>query len=625
MKKTKLLSFCIALLMLLQLPLTALADAYTYSPFVKSNYTQQSKMQGYKVVHGLDLSYHNGDVDFAKLKKAGVSYVILRVGYRGYGAKGTIGRDKLFDTYYQDARKQGLDIGVYFYSQAISEKEAIAEAEFTLERIKGLPMDMPVYYDYEFAGVSDGRLDSAWRSGKVNKASMTANTKAFCNTVRNAGYMPGIYASASFFYDNIDHTQLEDDNAIWVAHYTSYNSDTKRYRSTTYKGDYEMWQYSAKGTVSGTDSEYVDSNFMYKEVMEEKMGKSPFSVEAVSSKAYTGKAIKPTLKVSIGGEALVAGSDYYITYKNNVEIGKASATVTGINDYEGAKPVTVNFEIVPAKVKNVQTSTHTTDSITFTWDKHEQASKYRVQRLVGTSYKTLKEVTGTTYTLTDLQPCEAATVRVAALAVKGSKTYVGKYSTPLEYAAKPAAVTGLTSTKKYTDSIKLQWTAQEHASYYHLYQFNEQSGKYEYFAKSTKNTYTVKDLPKNSKHKYKVCAAKKLTDGSKIWGSRSKALTAYTSPAKPTIKSAVSKSAKRIVVRWGEVKECSGYEIMWSTTKGFSSNYVSVYAESPGIVSKVLKTAQSNKTYYVRVRSYTLHGSKKVYSYWSNTLSVKVK
>ena len=250
---------------------TPSTDTFVYSPFVQANYRQQNKMAGYTVLHGVDLSYHNGDVDFAMLKNAGVDFVILRVGYRGYGASGNISADNKFAQYYSAAKAQGLDVGVYFYSQALNESEAREEANFTLSKIRGLQLDLPVYCDYEFSGVETGRVDAAWSKGTLTRAVATANVNAFCEVIKNAGFALGVYSGKAFLEDNLNMSNIDSDASVWLAHYTSTNSSTGSHYSTSYAGDYEIWQYSSKGTVSGVSSQYVDCNFLYKELMDEKL------------------------------------------------------------------------------------------------------------------------------------------------------------------------------------------------------------------------------------------------------------------------------------------------------------------------------------------------------------------
>lgn len=625
MKKLKLIALITAFALLFGLPVTAYADSSTYSPYVKATYLQQSKMEPYTVVHGLDLSYHNGDVDFKALKNNGVKYVILRAGYRGYGAKGSIGLDKNFKTYYDAAIKQGLAVGVYFYSQSLTVAEAKEEASKTLGVIKGLNITLPVYFDYEFSGDSDGRLDKAWRNKTVTKSSMTENTKAFCEAIKKAGFIPGIYASASFFCDNIDHTKLEDSYSIWVAHYTSYNSSTKKYRATNYSGLYQMWQYSSKGTVSGTDSTYVDSNFMYKEAMDSFVSGSPFAISDIKDMAYTGKDVKPSFTVTVNGKELVKGDDYFVSYQNNRDIGTASLTVTGVNDYADCNPNTVTFNIVPTKVKNLTFTGRTSSSVSFKWDEHSDATRYRIQIKTSSSFKTLADTKNTEYTINNLDPAETVTLRVGPIKVIDGKDYVGKSCDWVSMTASPAKVTGLKNALNSRDAIKLSWTKQDNVSYYNVYEYSAKSDSFEYIHSTRKNYYKISNLAANSEHKYKVRAVKTLDNGSKLYGTKSSTLTAYTCPQAPAISSAVSKSAKHITVKWSKSGDASGYEVMWSTTKGFTSNYKSVYVSSAKKVSTTLTTARSSTTYYVRVRSYRLHGSKKVYSPWSSKLSVKTK
>ncbi|MBE6817241.1 MAG: hypothetical protein E7520_06035 [Ruminococcaceae bacterium] len=621
MKMKKIIAITALFAMLLSFPLSAYADDSAYSPYMKASYNQQTKVQPYTVVHGLDLSYHNGDVDFKKLKDNGVKYVILRAGYRGYGKSGSIGLDKNFKAYYNAAIKQGLSVGAYFYSQALTVAEAKEEANKTIGVIKGLNITMPVYFDYEFAPDDDGRLNTAHLSLKQ----MTANTRAFCDTVKAAGFIPGIYASASFFYEHLDYEAMQKDYTIWVAHYTSYNAATKRYRATTYKGDYQMWQYSSKGKVSGTDSTYVDCNFMYEETMNAFLKKSPFTISAIKDQAYTGKEVRPSFTVTVNGKKLVKGDDYYVSYQNNVDIGTATVTVTGVNDYADDRSNSATFKIVPTKVNDLALSSRTANSITFKWDAHPDATRYRIQIKTATSFKTLADTKNTEYTIKDLDPAETVTLRVGPIKVIGGVDYVGKSCDWTAMTAAPAKVTGLKNAWNSPDAIKLTWTKQENVSYYNIYEYSADSDSYAYIH-STRNTYyKITKLPKHSEHKYKVRAVKTLTDGTKLYGTKSAALTAYTHPVAPKLNSATSNAAKKISVKWSKVSDASGYEVMWSTTKKFTSNYKSQFVTSPKTVSKTLSTARAKTTYYVRVRSYKLHGKKKVYSPWSATLSVKVK
>lgn len=192
---------------------------------------------------GIDVSSHNGNIDWKKVKASGVDYAIIRVGFRGYGEAGTLKLDANFEKNIKGAEAAGLDVGIYFYSQAITVKEALEEASVTVKYIRGHKIKYPVYFDTEFSG---GRAD------KLNKRDRTEIAVAFCEAVKNEGYTPGIYASKSFYNDNLVFSEFGN-YQIWLAHYTEQTNFTRRY---------EMWQYTSKGSVGGISGN-VDVNISY--------------------------------------------------------------------------------------------------------------------------------------------------------------------------------------------------------------------------------------------------------------------------------------------------------------------------------------------------------------------------
>lgn len=192
---------------------------------------------------GIDISSHNGTIDWRKVKASGVDYVILRVGFRGYGEAGNLKVDANFEKNIKGASAAGLDVGIYFYSQAITVKEALEEASVTVKYIKDYKIKYPVYFDTEFSG---GRADN------LSKIKRTELAVAFCEAVKKEGYLPGVYASKTFFDDELVFSEIKD-YEIWVAHYTA---------QTDCKHNYRMWQYTCKGTVSGISGD-VDVNIAY--------------------------------------------------------------------------------------------------------------------------------------------------------------------------------------------------------------------------------------------------------------------------------------------------------------------------------------------------------------------------
>jgi len=191
---------------------------------------------------GIDVSKWNGNIDWDAVANSGISYVIIRCGYRG-SSNGKLVVDPTFEKNIKGATRAGLKIGIYFFSQAIDEVEAVEEASMVLDLIEGYKITYPVFLDVETSG---GRGD------KINKDTRTAVCKAFCETIQSEGYMPGVYSNKQWLEKKLDAGALEE-YKIWLAQYAA---------SPTYTGVYDMWQYTAKGNVNGISGD-VDLNISY--------------------------------------------------------------------------------------------------------------------------------------------------------------------------------------------------------------------------------------------------------------------------------------------------------------------------------------------------------------------------
>ena len=191
---------------------------------------------------GIDVSKWNGKIDWNAVKNSGISYVIIRSGYRG-SSEGKLIVDPRFGENIQGATAAGLKVGVYFYSQAINEIEAVEEASMVLDQIKNYKISYPVFLDVEASG---GRGDNA------DKATRTAVCKAFCQTVQNAGYTAGVYSNKNWLETRLDASALSA-YKIWLAQYAA---------APTYGGRYDLWQYRSTGSVSGISGN-VDMNISY--------------------------------------------------------------------------------------------------------------------------------------------------------------------------------------------------------------------------------------------------------------------------------------------------------------------------------------------------------------------------
>ena len=192
---------------------------------------------------GIDVSKWNGTINWSAVKSAGYDFVIIRCGYRG-STTGTMIEDPTFKTNARGAIAAGLKVGVYFFSQAINEREAVEEASMTISLIKDFRITYPVFIDVEGSG---GRADG------LGRAERTAICRAFAQTVQNSGYTGGIYSNKDWYTNRINVRELTQ-YKIWLAHYTAQTD----YNITRY----DMWQYSHRGSVPGISGN-VDLNISY--------------------------------------------------------------------------------------------------------------------------------------------------------------------------------------------------------------------------------------------------------------------------------------------------------------------------------------------------------------------------
>lgn len=197
-------------------------------------------------VLGIDVSKWNGGIDWNAVRNSGVSYVIIRCGYRG-STTGALIEDPTFKSNIKGALNAGLKVGVYFFTQAVDEVEAVQEASMVLSLIKGYNISFPVFLDVEATSGNNGRADG------ISVSARTAVCKAFCQTIQNSGYKAGIYANKTWLTSYIDTPSLTG-YKIWLAQYAAAPSYTRT--------KYDMWQYSSKGKISGISGN-VDMNISY--------------------------------------------------------------------------------------------------------------------------------------------------------------------------------------------------------------------------------------------------------------------------------------------------------------------------------------------------------------------------
>lgn len=194
---------------------------------------------------GIDVSSHQGDIDWQKVAEDGVEFAFLRAVYRGYGT-GKLVEDAKFEENIEGALNAGIKVGVYVYSQAITEEELLEEANLVLNKIAPYKIECPVVFDVEMVSGADGRMNGLSAEERTNLVTL------FCETVKNAGYRPMIYHNMEMGALKVNLQALEDYDK-WFAYYNP---------NFYYPYEYDVWQYSEKGRVNGIEGN-VDLNISF--------------------------------------------------------------------------------------------------------------------------------------------------------------------------------------------------------------------------------------------------------------------------------------------------------------------------------------------------------------------------
>lgn len=521
--------------------------------------THQNRFSGISKVYGIDVSYYQGNIDWKKVKNSGVEFVIIRVGYRGYGSAGTLVEDPKFKTYLDGATKAGLKVGVYFYTQAITTAEAQAEAKFVLDRIKGYSLQMPVYYDIESVDYDTGRLDSAG----LSKAQKTALCTAFCDTIIKSGYSAGVYANYTWLNYYIDGAGLGKKYPIWLAHYTS---------NTNYDQRMDMWQYSGSGTVSGI-SAYTDVNVWYS-------GKLPLYVsdlisvkntstsntfawngapDATGYEVYQGTSPSDPNKKKIGDT-----KNTYFTNSNKSTGTMYKYMVRAYSDASGKRVYGDYSDVfttctLPANISKISASARGT-SVTISWNKVSKATDYIVEHNVNGAWKQVGTTSSLSYKVNGITQNGVNMFRVKArrnysgVYYNGGYTYVNAEVTDI-----PSTVTGLRSTSNTSTSNTITWNASKKAEGYEIYQWIGTTDSYKLIGTTTSTKFTNSKKSSGTMYRYKVRAFNTV-DGQRIEGAYSSEFTTCTLPANVSF-SLCSTDVDSITLNWNKVSKATGYQV----------------------------------------------------------------
>lgn len=304
---------------------------------------------------GIDVSKYQKDIDWQKVKKDGIEFAIIRIGYGKYDNQ----KDPYFEKNYEGAKKVGIPVGVYHYSYAKTVDEAKLEAGLVLTWLKNRKLDLPVYFDIE--DKSQASLD---------KKLLNEICKAFCNRIEAAGYWAGIYSNKNWAINLIDGFSLGKRYTYWIAQYNT---------KCTYLGNYDIWQYSSSGKVNGINGK-VDMNYMYRDLVSvisgKKNGNTPKNqtnsktnniqkTQQTKSSTYKGSSLVDYLK-SIGIDSSFTNRKK-IAYANGIKnyTGTASQNTTLLKKIRGNNTNTSKTYIV----KNGDTLSGIAKKYNTTWQK----------------------------------------------------------------------------------------------------------------------------------------------------------------------------------------------------------------------------------------------------------------
>lgn len=594
------------------------------------NLIHNSKFNNYNKVYGIDVSYYQGNIDWKKVKAAGVKYAIIRVGYRGYG-NGALVRDSKLYEYLDGAKAQGIKVGVYFYTQAINTAEAKAEADYVVNSIRGYSLDMPVYYDIEGVDYDIGRLDAQ----RLNKTQMTALCTAFCDRIKSYGYQAGVYTNKSWFIYKIDGKALGKKYPIWLAHYTT---------RTDYENDYQIWQYTGSGIVNGIPN-YVDMNVAY-----QPKNTTPVVTDDFNKKKVSGiKTISSTknqivlkwnkLDKAEGYAVYTRNADGKLTYRGDTTstsmvIGKLDSStvynfvVKGYKNTNGNTGFTVKsilsadsadfkYGTKPETPINLKVTGKTSDSISIKWDKPAGKINGYQPALYDPNTKTYTDmdtVTSNSYTFKNLEPDTQYQFAVKSYYKDGSTSYFGSYSETVSDSTKDGeiiytnSVTGFKAYDTAQTKVMLKWDNTEGADGYAVY-YKNKKGEYILKGTTTDTNFTITGLSMAQVYKFNVKpyknksnAGSEFTDES-VLGSFTDDLVQGTKTVKANKVTVLNRSSKNIEIKWEPSSgRVDGYQVAIYDPATKKHNCID-YVDNDKC-KYVFKNLKSGTDYQLTVRPY---------------------
>lgn len=612
MKKFISLVFILILVMQASVTSYAFTDAAA-NPYTNKKYTHDDTFKNHTISYGVDISQYQSSVDFSAMKKSGIDYVFLRAGYRGYGSTGSLNKDTKFSEYATAATKAGLDIGAYIYSQAITTDEAIEEAKYILNIVKGIDIRLPIVFDFEYAAVGLGRLYNA----KLTNRQRTDICLAFCKYVESKGYTAMVYANQSMLTDDLYDEEIAKKYDIWLANY----STAPKYAGKYYDQPYTYWQYTSEGTVKGIKGN-VDCNFRY--------FKKPNTISGLKVSNETTSATTLTWNKQKGCYGyqifkLDNTTGKYVKIGTNKGASKTSFTdnsslavsntykVRAISAYKNSFTVGASASVKSDGLFLININNYGTGFATLSWQVCPDATNYQVLRAENPTdqYKVIKTLDSNTTTYTDNVKSGFKTFyyMIRAVVKNSNGKIISNAYTPVKEVIKNQPVLNKVSLMS-NSRANIEWTTVKDATGSVVYRSTD-GKKFTRLAlieNNKTNSFVDKTLKKGIKYYYSVRQYVKV-DNKNYYSDYTDNLSVQTLSA-PVVKLSIKNNSLKI--SYNKISGADGYEIYFKTYKG---KYECIKTTSKTSYTK--NSLPKSKRYYVGVRAYKNVDGKKIFSSFS--------
>ena len=577
----------------------SLNSSQSYVRYTGKYLDHASRFDGLSKHLVIDVSQWQYTIDWNKVKADGIDYAVIRLGYRGYG-NGALVTDPYFYDNINNARKAGIKVGVYFFTQAITQAEAREEARYCIDQLGGMGLQLPIFYDTETEADPSARANDS----SITKAQRTKFCSAFCDEVNSYGngkYTGAIYSYYNYFYYNIDAHTLGKTYPMWLACYDSY---------TDYDGDYGMWQFTSTAKVDGV-SGGVDMSVLYGDSFivgsagddtsaPENPGDSepdPAPVTTVSLKKTEG--VNYDYDSSNGKYTLfwddVDDAEGYEVYLYNYLTDKYTLVATvdeaacDLTDVKTDKPYVVRAYAGSGSSKSYGAYSDEVyfgdgiirglraslngSSVSLEWEDEDCDGYYVYRSTDGKNFSRIGDTEDTQYTDSSISTSQSRyfyLVQAYDITSSGSKK-TGIRSNPVTVRLAPAKPAAPTFSGCTADSVSVTWTAVEDADGYQVLLYNESTGNYtlkEDVSASSSLKAKISSLTAGTSYKVAI-RAYSTSSGSKKFSQISDPLTAKTIP--PVISNISSKAGTGgIIMSWTASKGAEQYVIYKKTTAGYT-------------------------------------------------------